>query len=214
MVKKTAIVAAALFSSLSAFASTNLVVDGSFEDQNQGAGSWALYNSINGWTASVGQIEIRNGLAGNAQDGVNFVELDANYNSTMVQSFATVVGQTYSLSFWYSSRPYGPYNTAVPDFTVPADSNGLSFNVGAGDVNVYTPTANLTNDNVWQQYTTTFVATGALTTLSFSATGTSDSYGTSLDNVAVSAVPEPGSLALMLAGLGVVGGLARRRAAR
>jgi PEP-CTERM motif len=43
--------------------------------------------------------------------------------------------------------------------------------------------------------------------------GTGDE-GWGLSNVSVTAVPEPGSLALMLAGLGIVGGLARRRGAR
>ena len=38
--------------------------------------------------------------------------------------------------------------------------------------------------------------------------------GWGLSDVKVTAVPEPGSLALMLAGLGIVGGLARRRGAR
>jgi hypothetical protein len=41
-------------------------------------------------------------------------------------------------------------------------------------------------------------------------------YGDNFGSIAatVTAVPEPGSLALMLAGLGIVGGLARRRARR
>ena len=212
MLKKTAIAAtAALLTTFSAFASTNMVADGSFEAQVQAPGTWALYSSVTGWTASIGQIEVRNAVAGAAQDGVNFVELDANFNSAMQQTLATVAGQAYNLTFWYSSRPVAPENGAFPGNTVPAGSNGLSFNVGAGDVSVYAPTANTDPFNNWTLYSTTFVATGASTTLTFTATGDSDSFGTSLDNVAVSAVPEPGELSLMAAGLLVIAGLARRR---
>ena len=215
MVKKTAIAAAALFTTLSAFASSNLVSDGSFEDQLQAPGTWALYSSITGWTASIGQIEIRDAVAGAAQDGVNFVELDANFNSAMQQTIATVAGQAYQLSFWYSSRPVAPENGAFPGNTVPAGSNGLSYNIGGGDVSVYAPTANTNPFNDWTLYTTTFVAgAGPSTTLTFTATGTSDSLGTSLDNVILTAVPEPGELALMGAGLLMIAGLARRRQGR
>ncbi len=211
MLRKSAIVAMMSLASVSAFA-TNLITDGSFEDQAQAAGSWAIYSNIPGWAAvSPGQIELRNNVAGTAEDGVNFVELDANFNSAMQQVVSTVAGQQYSLSFWYSSRPVSGYNSAFPGNTVPADSNGLTFNVGAGDVSVYVATENDMTDNDWKLYTTTFTATGASTTLTFTAVGTSDSYGTSLDNVILTAVPEPGEGALIIAGLLGIAGLAHRR---
>jgi hypothetical protein len=94
---------------------------------------------------------------------------------------------------------------------VPADSNGLTFNVGAGDVSVFVATENDMTDNDWKLYTTSFTATGASTTLTFTAVGTNDSYGTSLDNVVLTAVPEPGEGALIVAGLLGIAGLARRR---
>ena len=210
MLKKSALAAAMSLASLSSFAA-NLVVDGSFEDQFQAAGSWAIYSNINGWAAvSPGQIEVRNNVAGTAQDGSNFVELDANFNSAMQQVIGTVAGQTYTLSFWYSSRPVSNYNTAFPGNTVPADSNGLTFNIGTGATSVYVATENDLLDNDWKHYTTTFTATGA-TTLTFTAVGTNDSYGTSLDNVVLTAVPEPGEGALIIAGLLGIAGLARRR---
>jgi hypothetical protein len=211
MLKKSVFIAAMSLASVSAFA-TNLVTDGSFEDQAQAASTWGIYSSIPGWAAvSPGQIELRNNVAGTAQDGVNFVELDANFNSAMQQVVSTVAGQAYSLSFWYSSRPISVYNSAFPGDIVPADSNGLTFNVGAGDVSVYVATENDMTDNDWKLYTTSFTATGASTTLTFTAVGTNDSYGTSLDNVVLTAVPEPGEGALIVAGLLGIAGLARRR---
>ena len=211
MLKKTAIAAAIALASLSAFADTNLLVDGSFEDQTQAAGTWNVYSAIPGWTAvSPGQIEVRNDVAGTAKLGSNFVELDANFNSAMQQVVNTTAGDEYQLSFWYSSRPKGSFN-GLPGGVVPAGSNGLSFDIGGGDVSVYNATENDDPDNDWKLYTTTFTATGATTTLTFTATGTSDSYGTSLDGVVLTAVPEPGELSLLAAGLLLVGGLARRR---
>lgn len=46
--------------------------------------------------------------------------------------------------------------------------------------------------------------------LSFSNAG-GDNVGALLDNVSVSAVPEPETLAMLLAGLGLIGTVARRK---
>ncbi|TXD85738.1 PEP-CTERM sorting domain-containing protein, partial [Mitsuaria sp. TWR114] len=117
----------------------------------------------------------------------------------------TVAGASYTLSFAYTNRPDNQG----------AVSNGLTWQIGdlSGKVGNNT-------DTTWQTFSTTFTGTGSPMTLRFGATGRSDSYGTSLDNVVVStlsaggnasAVPEPHSLALMLAGLGAMGFVARRR---
>ena len=64
----------------------------------------------------------------------------------------------------------------------------------------------------WTKFSYTVTGTGA-DVLRFAAAGLSDSLGGSLDNVSLSAVPEPTSLALVLAALGAAGAVARRRKA-
>ena len=212
MLNKSVLAAAALLV-LAGAANANLVLDGSFEAVQIDSPGWGSFpgTSMPGWTATGGALEVRSDLVGSAQDGANFVELDSDANMSISQVIDTIAGQTYTLSFWYSNRPTDPvYNSQWPNDVVPAESNGLLLDLGNGAFSVYTPAANTTSDNQWQEYTTTFVATGP-TTLTFSATGWSDSYGTSLDNIVVTGVvPEPAQLSLMVAGLLMAGGIARR----
>ena len=197
--KKSFVCAVMAVCAFSAQAS-NLVVNGSFEQisatNTQNAGSWGIYNSIVGWSGTP-DIEVRDSVAGNAQQGSNYVELDTNNNSGM---FQTITGTGwYELSFWYSAR-----------MNVAAGSNGLGFTFGNLSGQVLTNTAGAPSGNVWQQYTGLVLLNGA-TSLMFHAAGTSDSLGGSLDNVSVTAVPEPESYAMMLAGLALMGTIARRR---
>ena len=197
--KKSFVCAAIAMCALSAQAS-NLVVNGSFEQvtstNSQNAGSWGIYNSIVGWDGTP-NIEVRDSVSGNAQQGSNYVELDTNNNSGM---FQTINGAgLYELSFWYSAR-----------MNVAAGSNGLGFTFGNLSGQVLTNTAGAPSGNVWQQFTGQVLLNGP-TSLMFYATGRSDSLGGSLDNVSVTAVPEPESYAMMLAGLALMGTIARRR---
>jgi hypothetical protein len=198
---KKSLICAALAVSAFAAQADNLVVNGSFEQvsasNSQAAGSWGTYNSITGWTGTP-NIEVRDNVAGAAQNGSNFVELDTNNNSGMYQVISG--SGWYNLSFWYSARE-----------GVAAGSNGLGFNFGSLSGQVLTNVAGAPSGNVWQQYTGLVNLNGP-TSLMFYATGKSDSLGGSLDNVSVTAaVPEPESYAMMLAGLGLMGAIARRR---
>jgi len=188
--------AAALAAVASGVQAQNLVSNGSFEDTVQGSGTWNIYSTLpGGWTG--GSIELRNNVAGTAQEGVNFVELDTNRNSSMSQNILTGAG-TYELSFWYSARP-----------NVAAGSNGLAFSFGGLNGSVLVNVAGQAQ-NLWKHYTGSVTLTGP-TLLTFSAIEKSDSYGGSLDNISVTAVPEPETYAMLLAGLGMMGFVAHRR---
>lgn len=199
MRSKKLLAAAVLAIAASGAQAENLVTNGSFEANLQDAGTWAIYANLAGWTGGPGGIELRNNVAGIAQHGNNYVELDTTTNSSMSQSFTG--GGLYELSFWYSARE-----------GIPAGSNGLDFSFGSLTGHVLYGVAGATSGHLWQHYTGLVTLSGSeLTTLKFSAAESSDKLGGSLDNISVTAVPEPETYAMLLAGLGLMGTIARLR---
>ncbi|MEQ1904479.1 MAG: PEP-CTERM sorting domain-containing protein [Pirellulaceae bacterium] len=142
----------------------------------------------------------------NAQEELNSLDLTGSFNqglqSGVIQAITTSPGETYRVSF-YVGRADGnfAYSTAS---TVDLSINGgtrmpfTNSNSTAGRVN-------------WQLFTTDFVASGAVTTLSFFNGQITNSY-TGLDNISVSAIPEPSSL-LLVAGFALAVLLRRRNLA-
>lgn len=178
---------------------SSLVNNGSFEATVIADGAWSTFANLPGvWTGSPLGIELRNNIAGAAQDGVNYVELATTANSSMSQ---TITGTgLVELSFWYSARP----NTA---------SNDLSFSLGSLSGAVLQGVAGGSAHN-WQQYRgVADLGSSGSATLSFYSrnNGLVPSYGGSLDNVSVTAVPEPETYAMLLAGLGLIGMVRRRK---
>lgn len=196
---------------LTAHAGPNLVVNGSFEQivstsvAGQNPGTWNVYQSIVGWTGQP-NIEVRDRVAGVAQQGGNFVELDTHKTSyssvTNSSMYQDILGTGYvNLSFWYSARP----KTGM--------TNDLGVQFGSYSAVVLNGVVNTTNSHQWQQFTLNNfrLDEDGSTRLMFSALGKEDTYGGSLDNVVVTAVPEAETYAMMLAGLGLMGTIVRRR---
>lgn len=197
MKRSIALLALALLPTL---ANANLVVNGSFEADAQAAGTWNIYDNLAGWTGGRLGVELRNNVAGAASEGVNYVELDTTGNSSIYQFITTSAGTWYDLAFDYSPRE-----------GVAEASNQIKVWWG-NDVLTTPPLKgfNAGPGNNWSTYTFKVQGTGN-DKLFFDALGTNDSYGGSLDNIRVTAVPEPETYAMLLAGLGMIGFMSRRR---
>lgn len=193
---KSVAVIAALVAGQAKAAPTELVTNGSFEATTIANGSWSVYSSLPGWSNIGSGIELRNNVAGSAYDGSNFVELDSYSNSAIEQSIATAAGKHYTLNFAIQDRA----GVDLSSQGVEVFWNGVSQGVFS----------NATN---WTVKTLDLTASGATSTLRFAAAGTSDSLGTSLDKVSLVAapVPEPETYGMLLAGLGLMGLIARRK---
>ncbi|PLY41491.1 hypothetical protein CSZ94_15820 [Janthinobacterium sp. ROICE36] len=63
----------------------------------------------------------------------------------------------------------------------------------------------------WVNEGFSFIATAANSTLYFQGNNKNSVWGAALDNVSVTAVPEPSTYAMLAAGLGLIGFMARRR---
>lgn len=202
--------AAALAAAAPAMAATNLLVNGNFE-ADQFGGNYGYYNvgtqtganggdhaipADFGWIVSNGNVDlVYNGDYGphNPNGGSNVLDL-VGYGSTgeISQSINTVAGRVYNVSLDYTG------NSGVAGFKADLLAGGAS--VGA-----------LTSTGAWSPYATSFVGTGAPMTFAINETLGGGNAGVFLDNVSITAVPEPGAWALMLAGLAVMGAALRAR---
>jgi len=178
-----------------------------------------------GWRVAAGTVDtVRQGFFGAAAfEGTQWLDLDGSSAGTVVQSFATVAGTQYLVSFAYANNPYATGGATVPargTFRVLDDATStdlisplllLHGSSTPADL-LWTSTGDLL-----------FTATGAFTSFSFQSNNPASSFGgLFLDGVTLTAgagapgtggsVPEPSSALLALLGLGLLGRQATRRA--
>ena len=196
-----AVTALASFGLSSSAQAASIVTNGGFELPVLADSSYTISNSIPGWirdAVSTGSgIEIqRQNIAGLAFQGQQFAELDSDGVTSIFQDLATKVGQQYRLNFAFSARP----NVADNQLDIGWGGNPVDSLSAIGQPGTF-----------WNQFSYLLTATSGTTRLSFGNLGeTSDSLGSYIDAVSVTAVPTP-ALLPGLVGLGIAA-LRKRKA--
>ncbi len=175
--------------------------------------SWSVFDAIDGWVTTSGSgIEVQRNTIVRAHSGNYYIELDSHAkrdsglasNSAMTQSVTTVAGQRYELSFFYLPRTNkGSNDNGLGVFWDSFDNNFAAFDPSHQVFSI----ENMKRRDLsqWTQYTVELTATSDTMALSFAGQGRSNTLGAFIDDVSLTPVSAPGSLALLgigLAGLG------------
>jgi len=208
-------------------AAANLLVNGGFDTDVQVAPNFAQFNVpvgsslITGWNVVQGNVDLTTtanyGPLINTLDpaSVNDVDLIGDARGSggvfggLSQSFATIAGQTYKLTFDYSHNN-GTYSAAgYAALVTVADANSPNT------TDLSTTVSQAYGPAPWTLFSQTFTADSDLTLLKFIDTQGAFNAGIYLDDVSVTpltaAVPEPSTWAMMLLGFAGIGFMAYRR---
>ena len=201
----------------------NLVYNGSFEDlESTFIGDGRLNMSLlpgsmilPGWTvfgAELGWVGMGPGDWGvDAKDGNKLVDFtgyhnDGNY-AGVTQDILTDIGTVYEVVFHIGRGGNGDANYAGPN-SVRATAGDL---FGVHHDEVFTSAGGTSDPTTWERFSFRFTAQDMVTTISFQGAGKGGCCLVGLDDVAVTAVPEPGTYALIATGALMVGWQLRRR---
>ena len=187
-------VAAAMVLSAAAHAAAPVYVDNFYSDAqglNVGLVGW----TISGANATIDVVPVGASFQFLGAANGTYVDLDGStgHAATITKTLTGLADGQYALTFELAGN-HRDGGTEATTITLSGAAN-----------TVLTPAV---NDDSF--YTIVGYASGGVLTFSFHD-ASNDNIGSLLDNVSVSAVPEPGSVSLLLAGLAALGFAARRR---
>lgn len=195
----------------------NLLINGGFEDAASTT-PWKVYggccntydsaNPLPGWAVNSGSVDIVfNGTPWSpAYEGNNALDIVGETQGSISQSFNTVLGRLYTVSFAYSRNLAGaPYEAKAL-----VELGNISHAVVASAADDYGTMYHMK----WKQDGFTFTGNGGVQTLTLRANDGANACcqgGVFFDSVSVQGVPEPATWAMMIGGFGAAGALLRCR---
>ncbi|MET8542158.1 choice-of-anchor C family protein [Kitasatospora sp. NPDC004799] len=152
--------------------------DGGFENPKAPANAFATLSAgqaLGPWRVTAGSVDLTGAGFWQTAEGDQSVDLNGNAAGSIAQTFTTVPGTTYSVTYALAGNPAGP----TPVRTGVARIDGQDFQSFSFDVTGRTRAA---MGYVGRQFT--FVAQNASTTLGFTST-VAGAYGPVIDDVQV-----------------------------